>query len=72
MIGLYVICFKRRNSRLRPIGHVWNILKKFGVIPKVAMDETEQSSAKKEMNFVISTLLRKFAVLERKLYKKKK
>ena len=71
MIGLYVICFKRRNSRLRSIGHVSNNLKKFGVITKVAMDETEQSSATKEMNFVISTLLRKFAVLERKLYIKK-
>ena len=32
-----------------------NIVRKYGVIPKVAMDETEQSSATKESNFVIST-----------------
>ena len=49
-----------------------NIVRKYGVIPKVAMDETEQSSATKESNFVISTSLRKFAALASKLYKEKK
>ena len=49
-----------------------NIVRKYGVIPKVAMDETEQSSSTKESNFVISTSLRKFAAHASKLYKEGK
>ena len=49
-----------------------NIVRKYGVIPKVAMDETEQSSGTKESNFVINTTMRKFAALASKLYKENK
>ena len=49
-----------------------NIVRKYGVIPKVAMDETEQSSATKESNFVIVNSLRKFAALASKLYREEK
>ena len=46
-----------------------NIVKKYGVVPKVVMDETEQSSNTKEGNFVISNTMRKFAAKASKLYK---
>ena len=49
-----------------------NIVKKYGVIPKCAMDETELSSATKETKFVISNSIRKFAALASKLYKEGK
>ena len=46
-----------------------NIVKKYGVVPKVVMDETEQSSNTREGNFVISNIMRKFADKTSKLYK---
>ena len=49
-----------------------NIVRKYGVIPKCAMDETELSSATRETNFVISNSLRKFAALASKLNKEGK
>ena len=49
-----------------------NIVRKYGVIPKCAMEETEQSSATRESNFVISTSIRKFAALVSKLYRENK
>ena len=49
-----------------------NIVRKYGVIPKVAMEETEQSSGTRESNFVINTTLRKFAAKASKLYKEGK
>ena len=49
-----------------------NIVKKYGVVPKVVMDETEQSSATREGNFVISNTLRKFAAKASKLYREGK
>ena len=49
-----------------------NIVRKYGVVPKVAMDETEQSSSTKESNFVINITLRKFAAYASKLIKEGK
>ena len=49
-----------------------NVVRKYGVIPKSAMEETEQSSGTKESNYVISTSLRKFAACASKLYKEGK
>ena len=49
-----------------------NIVKKYGVVPKVAMDETEQSSNTREGNFVIKNALRIFAAKASKLYREGK
>ena len=49
-----------------------NIVKKYGVVPKVVMDETEQSSNTREGNYVICNTLRKFAAKASKLYKEGK
>ena len=49
-----------------------NIVKKYGVVPKVVMDETEQSSNTREGNYVICNTLRKFAARASKLYKEGK
>ena len=44
-----------------------NIIKKYGVVPKVVMDETEQSANTRESNFVICNTLRKFGARASKL-----
>ena len=49
-----------------------NIVRKYGVVPKVAMEETEQSSSTRESNFVINMTLRKFAAFASKLIKEGK
>ena len=49
-----------------------NIVKKYGVVPKCVMDETEQSSNTRESNFVISNTLRKFGARASKLYREGK
>ena len=49
-----------------------NIVKKYGVVPKVVMDETEQSANTREGNFVINNTLRKFAAKASKLYREGK
>ena len=49
-----------------------NIVKKYGVIPKCAMEETEQSSGTRESNFVINNSIRKFAALASKLFRENK
>ena len=49
-----------------------NIVRKYGVVPKSVMEETEQSSSTKESNFVINTTLRKFAAYASKLIKENK
>ena len=46
-----------------------NIMRKCGVIPKYAIEETEQSSGTRESNYVIETCIRKFACLANKLNK---
>ena len=49
-----------------------NIVKKYGVVPKVVMDETEQSANTREGNYVICNTLRKFAAKASKLYREGK
>lgn len=49
-----------------------NIIKKYGVVPKVVMDETEQSANTRESNFVICNTLRKFGARASKLIREGK
>lgn len=49
-----------------------NIVKKYGVVPKIVMDETYQSSNTRESNFIISTTLRKFAAFAYKKIRENK
>ena len=46
-----------------------NIIKKYGLVPKHAMDETFQSSNTRETNYVIANTIRKFAAVSSKLVK---
>ena len=49
-----------------------NIINKYGIVPKMAMDETYQSSNTRSMNYVIATSIRKFAASAQKLAKEGK
>ena len=49
-----------------------NIVKKYGIVPKSAFDETYQSSNTRQMNYVIATKIRQFASIASKLAKENK
>ena len=49
-----------------------NIIEKYGLAPKMAMEETYQSSNTRQMNYVIATSIRKFAAQAQKLAKENK
>ena len=49
-----------------------NIVKKYGIVPKSAFDETYQSSNTRQMNYVIATKIRQFASIASKLAKDNK
>lgn len=49
-----------------------NVVKKYGIVPKSAFDETYQSSNTRQMNYVIATKIRQFASVASKLYKENK
>ena len=49
-----------------------NLVKKYGVVPKQVMPETESSSNSRVMNFIVTTKLREYAAELRRLYAQSK
>lgn len=49
-----------------------NLIKKYGIVPKNVMVETYQSSATRESDVLINSMIRKFAADAKKLYENKK